>query len=465
MGASWSPIALGTVVGDVLQLAALQGREAVFLDAKSDASFAEPDVFNQPFKEQIDYFSQKRVKPTKVWTDAMRGVHDRAFVIAGATDLDMLSDFQKAIARAIEDGTTLDDFRKDFDRIVAQYGWEYNGERGWRTRVIFETNIRTSFMAGRLKQMRDPDVVKLRPFWMYRHGETRTPMSPRRLHVAWHGKILRWDDPWWDTHFPPNDWLCSCGVRTLSQADLTRLGKTGPDEAPGALFRPVLDPISGQLTEVPQGVGYGWDYMPGAQWEQGLVPFALLDEGAPALGNPRQVVEIDKPEPIKALISNAKPFVAKPMPEGLKPEDYVAAFLKPFGAAPGEAVLFTDAAGDVVPVSDWLFRNQAGELKVMKRGRNVLTPLMAETLMDPDEIWMGVARKSDPTDPTVEELIVDRRYIRVDPKTGIQVVFEIGQRVWQAITSYNPTTKKGEPDFDAIDKRRGGKLLFKRTGK
>lgn len=465
IGAKWSPIALGTVIGDALQLAALQGREAVFVDGEGEAGFAKVDGFKQPFKEQIDYFTQKRVKPTKVWTDAMRGVHDRAFVVAGGTDLDMLSDFQTAIARAIEDGTSLDKFRQDFDRIVAQYGWSYKGERGWRTRVIFETNIRTSYMAGRLKQMRDPDVVKLRPFWEYREGETRTPQTPRPLHLKWHGLILRFDDPWWDTHFPPNGWLCSCGVRTLSLADLKRRGKDGPDEAPADLMRPHLDPVTGQLSEIPQGIDYGWDYMPGAQWEQGLVPSALMDAGTPTIGNPRQAVEIDTPEPLADLMANAKPFKSQPLPEGLQPEDYVDAFLKPFGGQSGAAVLFTDAAGDVVPISDWLFRNSQGELKVMKRGRNILTPLMAEALLDPDEIWMGVARKPDAVDPDAEELIVDRRYIRVDPRNGIQVVFEIGQRVWQAVTSYNPTTKKGDPDFKAMDKRRGGKLIYKRPKK
>ncbi|MVA23615.1 hypothetical protein GOZ92_04125 [Agrobacterium vitis] len=44
--------------------------------------------------------------------------------------------------------------------------------------------------------------------------------------------------------------------------------------------------------------------------------------------------------------------------------------------------------------------------------------MMAEALIDPDEIWMGVAHKVESGD-----LVVDRRYIRVDPKTAIQVVF------------------------------------------
>lgn len=469
LAAKWSPQALATPLGLALEAGAWSGREAVFVDqdwGETDlAQFAENDgfdVFSQPFREQIEFFRQKRIKPTKAWTDALGAVHDRAFVIAGVTDLDMLSDFQTALAAAMEDGTTLEKFREDFDRIVQKYGWSYKGRRGWRTRVIFETNIRSSYMAGRLKQMRDPDVVRLRPWWQYLHGETRTPQNPRPLHLRWHGTVLRHDDSWWDKHFPPNGFLCSCGIRTLSDRDLRRMGKTGPDKAPEPLMVPVIDPTSGKLVEREDGIGWGWDYQPGHTWEQGLVPSTLLDEGAELLDNPRQAVAIDTPEPLADLLASAVPFKSQPMEDGHAPEDYVRAFLKPFGADLDQAVLFTDAAGDVVPVSDQLFRDQAGELKVMKRGRHLLAPLMAETLMDPDEIWVGVARKTDPADAETEELVVDRRYIRVDQKTGIQIVFEIGARFWEAITSYNPTTKKGDADFRALDRRRGGKLLFKR---
>ncbi|PYE87515.1 PBECR2 nuclease fold domain-containing protein [Phyllobacterium leguminum] len=461
LAATWTPAALGKLLADGLELAALHGREAVYQDGEDEASFADADVFNQPFREQIDYLRQKRGKITKVWTDAMRGVHDRGFVIAGATDLAMLSDFQTAIADAIEKGRTIEDFRADFDRIVAKYGWQYKGERGWRTRVIFETNVRTSYMAGRLKQMRDPDILKLRPIWEYRHGETRTPRSPRPQHEAWHGLCLPHDDPFWETHFPPNGWLCTCGVRSRSMRDLKRLGKDKPDAAPVELMEPIIDPMTGKLIEQPQGIGYGWDYMPGDLWERGLTPSSLMDEGRELLDNPRMAVEIDITEPLEDLLKKAKPFSAKPLEEGLQPEDYVRAFLKPFGADIGKAVLFEDKAGTKIPISDRLFRDRKGDLKVGKGHRATVTRLLAEALMDPDEIWLGVARKKDPVDKAVEELIVDRRYIRADPENGLMIVFEIGERLWEETTAYN-TGEIGKPNLKGIDLRRGGKLIYKR---
>lgn len=34
----------------------------------------------------------------------------------------------------------------------------------------------------------------------------------RDQHARWHNTILPIDDPWWDTHLPPNDWGCRCNV-------------------------------------------------------------------------------------------------------------------------------------------------------------------------------------------------------------------------------------------------------------
>nr|WP_302795460.1 PBECR2 nuclease fold domain-containing protein [Shinella daejeonensis] len=104
-------------------------------------------------------------------------------------------------------------------------------------------------------------------------------------------------------------------------------------------------------------------------------------------------------------------------------------------------------------------------MKVGKHDRATATPLLAEALMDPDEIRIGVVRKKDPTDPAVQELIVDRRYIRADKETGLLIVFEIGERGWEAVTAYNTTSRAGRVDLRTLDRRRGGKLIYQRPKK
>ena len=462
LGASWTPNALAALLGQAMELAALEGREAAFQDTDPQ-TFAEPDFTRQEFREQIDFLTQKRPKPTRVWTDAMNGVHDRAFVVAGASDIAMLEEFQAAI---VEGARTYDakGFAAEFDRIVEKYGWSYNGGRSWRIRTIFETNIRTSYMAGRLRQMRDPDAVKIHPYWQYRHAETRVPMTPREQHVSWDGLVLAWDDPWWDIHFPPNDWQCSCGVHSLSRGDLRRLGKTGPDKAPEITRRPHLDKTSGETVMQPEGVGFGWDYMPGDKWERGLVPSALLtDPDATPTGDPKghHLVSIDTAEPMADLLKQAVPFKAEILPRDLPMQDYARAFLEPFGADLGEAVLWQDAAGARVVISEEMFREHSGAWKGLKRGHGDHAALLAEAMIDPDEIWLGVREVPVDTFPGYTELMVTRRYIRVDPSTALYTMFEVGRRAWGAVTGY-ASYNRAKPDFSHINKQRVGKLLWKR---
>lgn len=464
VASTWESDPLGRFMGDALRLSALTAREAVFreMDGEEDTDlFADADNFGQPFKEQIDFLEQKRVKPSRAWTDAMRGDHDRAFVVAGATDTKMLEDFQNSLLRNRREGLLFRDFQKDFDRIVAQYGWEFNGDRQWRARTIFETNLRTSYAAGRLAQMRDPDVISSRPYWHYRHGVTRKPQNPRAAHVGWDGLVLRYDDPFWLTAYPPNGWKCSCGVTTKNQRGLESLGKSGPDTAPVIAREPYIDPRTGKLIEKVQHIDYGFEYQPGDLWERGLVPSNLIREaGATVRRNGLIAVAIDEPRPFDDLIADAVPFDLEPLPDDLSDEDYLNAFLEPFGASTTQAVRFIDKDGVSLPISSELFRERSGELKVRKRDRNQFVAHIAATIMDPDEIWLGV-REVKVFGQDVTELIVDRRYIRVDPATGVIVVFQIGRDGWEEVTAFQ-ANKKDKPNVNFLADRRIGKLIYER---
>lgn len=460
LAASWTPNALATQLLEAMTLAAYSGREDAFQDGEKASTFAASAVA-LTFREQIDYLRQKRATPTDWWLDVLRGDHDRSFVIAGATDTAMLEEFQAALTEHAASGGAVKDFAKDFDRIVEKYGWDYRGERDWRIRTIFETNMRTSFMAGRLKQMRDPGVVKLRPYWQYVHADSRIPVTPRKLHTDWNGLVLRWDDPWWDTHFPPNDWLCSCGVRSLSRGDMRRLGKDGPDEAPRDALIPMIDPATKELIMQPSGIGYGWDYMPGDRWDRGLVPSGLITEADMAANTAPGLVVVDSATPIADLLAQARPFNGIAMPEGLPPEDYVNAFLAPFGGSVGAPVLWEDAAGGKLLISDALFRGRNGEWKVTKRGRETYAGLLAEAIMDPDEIWLGLRSKPLDAHDGVLDVVMSRRFIRVDPSTGLLAVFEFGRQFWEATTGFAPQNRS-KPDWNYLNKQRVGKLLWKR---
>jgi hypothetical protein len=233
----------------------------------------------QPFAEAIAALRRRTANlvPTQRWDDLQREAHDRAFVVAGAMQADLLADFAKATDDAIAKGLGLQWFQGEFDKIVAKYGWEYNGTRNWRSRVIFQTNMLSSYAAGRLSQLRDPDLLKLKPFWMYKHSDAVA--NPRPLHVSWDGLTLPADHDWFRTHYPPNGWGCRCRIVAVSEAEARRAG---------GRFGPIPDNGT-DANGVPVGIDPGWDYMPGDSADDAGATLAQQVASLPsAIGAPLQ---------------------------------------------------------------------------------------------------------------------------------------------------------------------------------
>lgn len=186
---------------------------------------------NLPFSESIDFFKAKIKLPSSSWTDIWQEQHAHAFVVAGATHDALVEDFYRAVQKAKWAGGGYDEFRTRFQEIATKHGWAYNGTPGWRSRIIYDTNITQAYNAGQYQQMMA--VKHLRPYWRFRHTSTE---HPRLQHLAWDGLILPADDPWFDSHMPQNGWGCKCRVDSLSRIEASRewekAGKSGPDEAP-----------------------------------------------------------------------------------------------------------------------------------------------------------------------------------------------------------------------------------------
>lgn len=257
-------------------------------------------TFGKPFKEALAAFRLRmgNLVPTATWEDIWQSQHDRAFMVAGATKADLLADLAKAVEKAIAEGTSLQEFRRDFRRIVEErgwHGWTGEGTKGgeaWRTRVIYRTNVRTSYAAGRMAQLIDSGF----PLWVYRHGGS---VEPRIIHLGWDGLVLPPDHPFWATHAPPNGWGCSCyvvGARSFRGAQ--RLGGTPGKELPPGWEK--LDPKTG----APVGIDRGWAYAPGASAVQDIL--ALVREKARGM-----------PEPLaKALVAEIEERVRDVRPSG-----------------------------------------------------------------------------------------------------------------------------------------------------
>lgn len=220
-----------------------------------------PDIGKIPFKEAISYFRGKLKIPTDRWDTMLGDAHAKAFTVAGATEADLLTDLHTAVGDAIANGTTITEFRKQFDKAVTKHGWSYKGKRGWRTRVIYDNNMRTARMAGKWQQFQR--VKQNRPYLGYQTvGDSRV----RPEHQSWNNIVLHIDDPWWSTHYPPNGWGCRCTVRSYSPRQL-RKEKLDIGQAPKTELTERINTGTGEIYgDIPKGIDTGWDYNVGKAW-------------------------------------------------------------------------------------------------------------------------------------------------------------------------------------------------------
>ncbi len=321
--------------------------------------------------------------PTARWNDLWRDMHAKGFMVAGAVRVDVLTSLHEAVGKAIEKGTTLAEFQKDFDTIVKKTGWTYNGERGWRTRIIYDTNLMQAYNAGKYKQQMDPAVLKLMPYRQYKHNDSQ---HPRPQHQAWDGLVLPADDPWWDTHMPQNGWNCHCNTFMLSGDDLREMGKEGPDQAPPMQPYTWTDKKTGvEYVVADKGIDPGFDYNPGAAaWGKAQALRNMDDSGPWRDINPWGPDKYGRPEqiPIDTTRTNEG--------ENALTKSVLGKSLSL--AIGGDVAFFTDAAGDVVEVNQAIVEHILKNPQSRWDGREKYFSFIPELIEDPYEIWISFAR-------------------------------------------------------------------------
>lgn len=229
------------------------------------------NTFASPFVEQVEFFRKKLNLPSERWDDIKKSAHDRGFIVAGANKVDLVADLRNTIDKCIADGKSLGWYQKNFDEIVKKHGWTgWTGEgtkagRDWRTTITYQTNMSTSYAAGRWEQLHDPDLVKFRPYLTYHHADG--VRHPRPHHLSWNGFTAPRDDPFWKTHFAPNGWRCHCYISAASDADYADAKAAGRHKPPEGWDK--IDPKTGEQVGIDKGFGYA----PGASANRPLKDF------------------------------------------------------------------------------------------------------------------------------------------------------------------------------------------------
>ena len=202
------------------------------------------------FEEAIKYFMGKVPMTMEQFLALEEQAKIRAFSVSGVTGIDALSSIQASIEKALEDGLGYGEWKKAIAPTLSQYCIE-----GFLMETIFRSNILTAYQAGHYEQMMDPDVLSERPYWRYNAVmDERT----RPEHAAWNDKVLPADDPWWDTHYPPNGYNCRCTVVSMSEREVSRDGLKISD-SPKIETYEWADKRTGEVREVPVGIDPGWD--------------------------------------------------------------------------------------------------------------------------------------------------------------------------------------------------------------
>lgn len=192
------------------------------------------DVEPNPLQpaEAIAWF-RNRVPMTKdEWLELEQRARRKAFTVAAVADLDLLHQVHKAIDEAVTNGATFEDFKQTIGKDLEAAWVGTDIKPALRMSVIFAANVQSAYSAGRWRQLTDPDVFAERPVWVYDAVlDGRTSAICKSLD----GTTLPADDPFWETHHPPNHFSCRSGIISLTEAEASTRGLTEtPPKAPAS---------------------------------------------------------------------------------------------------------------------------------------------------------------------------------------------------------------------------------------
>ena len=244
------------------------------------------DAFEKKPAEAIAFLQAKGNTFSWNWFEVLKEAHSRSFTVAKVMKADLLQDIRVMVNKALEEGITFQQFKKELAPRLQKKGWWgkreiVDTETGLvtdvqlgsvrRLKTIYQTNLQTSYMAGRYKQQ--AAVAESRPYWQYISViDGQTTDRCRSLHL----RVFRYDDPIWNYLYPPNHWGCRARVRTLNDRQLgqydfkvdssegrliTRNFTIGKDDAKRTV------PVTGfkLADDSVYWPNPGWDYNPGTK--------------------------------------------------------------------------------------------------------------------------------------------------------------------------------------------------------
>ena len=189
-------------------------------------------VFGQPPAKAIEYLEQKQVMPSQDWWQVQGNAHNKSFVVAHMTNLDLLEDVRKSLVDAQKNGWDLKRWSQEIEPKMKQRGWwgkqdimTEDGQRTvqlgnpYRLKTIYQTNMAQAYEAGRQAKMWEDD--RIFPYVMY---SAILDNKTRPQHRSLHGVVMKKSDPAWAAIAPKNGYNCRCTVIELMDYEVQAQG-------------------------------------------------------------------------------------------------------------------------------------------------------------------------------------------------------------------------------------------------
>ena len=210
---------------------------------------------------------------TYSWQDLWQREHAQQFTVSRLARVDLLDALRDGLTKSVAGDLTRKDWMRDAEKLLADAGWwgvkavtdPVTGEKVMtrfdpaRLKLIYDTNTRQAYAAGQWQRIQR--TKRALPYLRY---VTKRDDRVRPLHALWDNVTLPVDDPFWQTHFPPNGYRCRCTVIQVTQAEYDR-GETprGPalkKQRPEVVTSEFVNRRTGEVTDVPAGIDPGFDF-------------------------------------------------------------------------------------------------------------------------------------------------------------------------------------------------------------
>ena len=265
-------------------------------------------------QEAVDWLiARGHLTKSYAWQDVWQDEHGHQFTVSRLARLDLLQALHDSLVKSVQGDLSRKDWMQDAEQLLQDAGWwgtkavtdPVDGEikltkfDAARLRLIYDTNTRQAYATGLWERVERSK--RTHPYVRY---ITKQDERVRASHRAWDNLTLPVDDDFWKTHWPPNGWRCRCRVMSMSQRDYDKgytLDRPGAEQnqnapvvqkplkkqTPLVVTREYVNPRTGEVTQVPEGIDPGFAYNPGMARQQTLrqLTDSKLGGAAPGLAD------------------------------------------------------------------------------------------------------------------------------------------------------------------------------------